>query len=71
MKGDTMKPLIDILEEERTLIQKLESIHHYTLKTDDPEILNALAGRKKAVEYNLDAVRDELREYVKALFDQS
>lgn len=70
MKGDVhMRPLIEILEDERTLTQKLESVHRYMLKTDDTEILDILYAQKEKIESNLGLVRVELREYIVELLD--
>ena len=70
MKGDTMRPLIDILEDERTLMQKLESVYRFMLKDDDPEILQILKAKKDNLERDLGLVRIELKEYIGDLFDQ-
>lgn len=64
MKGDTMRPLIEILEDERTLTQKLESIHRYMLRDDDSEVIDILMARKRAVERDLDTVHNELMDYI-------
>ena len=68
MKGDTMRPLIDILEDERTLMQKLESVCRFMLRDDDPEILDILNAKRKNLEQDLGLVRVELREYIGDLF---
>ena len=62
-----MRPLLDILEDERTLMQKLESVYRFILRDDDPEILTLLYGKKANLERDLDSVRSELREYVTEL----
>ena len=67
MKGDTMRPLIEILEDERVLMQKLESVYRYVVRTDDVETLDILDGQKKRVERDLEKVRNELRAYLYAL----
>lgn len=70
MKGDTMRPLIDILEDERTIMQKLESVYRFMLRDDDPEILRILKAKKDNLERDLDLVHVELREYIGDLFEQ-
>ena len=64
MKGDTMRPLIEILEDERTLLQKLESVCRYMLKTDDTDALDILMGQKKRIERELAKIHKELRRYL-------
>ena len=72
MKGDVhMRPLIEILEDERTLIQKLESVYRFMLKDDDAEILQILKAKKDNLERDLGLVRVELREYIGELFEGS
>ena len=59
-----MRPLIEILEDERELKQKLESIYRYLIKTDDYETVNILNEHRKRVEQDLSKVQNEMREYV-------
>lgn len=59
-----MRPLIEILEDERKLLQKLESIYRYMLRTDDTDTLDILTEQKKRVERELDRVHKELRRYL-------
>lgn len=62
-----MRPLIEILEDERTLMQKRESIMRYLVKTDDEELIDILTTRERIVKRDLDKTRDELREYITEL----
>lgn len=62
-----MRPLIEILEDERTLMHKLESIHRYLLRDDDLEVVDILMARKKKVDNELDTIRNELRNYIEEL----
>ena len=62
-----MRPLIEILEDERTLMQKLESVHRYMLRDDDPEILDILIVQKEKVERDINKVRTELLDYMEEL----
>lgn len=64
-----MRPLIEILEDERTLMQKLESVYRYMLKDDDPDVFDILKARKEVIERDLDKVHNELREYIAGLFE--
>lgn len=70
MKGDTMRPLIEILEDERTLCQRLDAVYRYLLKDDDPEVLEILYAQKEKVERQLDANRNELRDYIDDLLSK-
>ena len=63
-----MRPLMEILEDERTLMQKLESIYRYMLRDDDPELLSILHAKKENLERDLGLVRIELKEYIGDLF---
>lgn len=59
-----MRSLIEMLEDERTLMQKLESVHRYLLRTDDNETIDILIAQKKRVERDLGLIRNELKEYL-------
>lgn len=59
-----MRPLIEILEDERMLKHKLESIYRYLVKTDDFDTIAILEGQRKRIEKDVDKVRNEMREYV-------
>lgn len=63
-----MRPLIEILEDERRLMQQLETIYRYILRDDDPEFLSILTAKKNSIDSNLADVRTELREYVTIMF---
>lgn len=62
-----MRPLIEILEDERTLVQKLESIYRYYDRAPDKETFEILEAQIIRVDKDLDKVRNELREYVRGL----
>ena len=64
-----MRPLIEILEDERTLMQKLESIYRYLVRTDDGETIDILEGQRERVEQDLMKVQNEMREYVLRLLE--
>lgn len=59
-----MRPLIEILEDERMLKHKLESIYRYLVKTDDFETIAILEGQRKRIENDVNKVRNEMKEYV-------
>ena len=65
-----MRPLIDILEDERKIIQRLESIYRYLLRDDDPEMLELLYAKKNNLERDLGLVHIELKEYIGDLFNK-
>lgn len=62
-----MRPLIEILEDERKLLQKLESIYRYMTKIDDDETFDILAQQKKRIERDLDKIHRELCIYLENL----
>lgn len=64
MKGDTMRPLIEILEDERTLMQKMESVQRYLLKTDDTDTTDILYAQLERIERDLDNIHKELMAYI-------
>lgn len=59
-----MRPLIEILEDERTLLQKLESVYQLLIRSEDVELIQIITAKKKNVERDLDLVRIEIREYM-------
>lgn len=65
-----MRPLIEILEDERTLTQQLESVYRYMIKTDDIELLKIMKAKKERVERDLDKLHNEFRQYVEELFNK-
>jgi hypothetical protein len=66
-----MRPLIEILEDERAMMQRLESIYRYMLRDDDPEVFDILHAKKVKLERDLDVVRAELKDYMESLFRNS
>ena len=64
-----MRSLIDILEEERHLMQRLESISRYIFKDDDPEVRELLLAQRAKFKRELIDVRTELGEHIKQLLD--
>lgn len=62
-----MRPLIEILEDERTLTHKLESVFRYMMRTDDRETIDILKGQKQRVEGDLKMVRNEMKECLEEL----
>lgn len=66
-----MRPLIEILEDERVLNQKLESVYRYLMKTDDCETVDILEAQRERLERDLAKTRDELRWYILDLLKES
>lgn len=66
-----MRPLIEILENERMLVHKLESVYRLLFRDDDAEILGILYLQKDKIEHQLNEVRAELKDYIADLFNQS
>jgi hypothetical protein len=64
-----MRPLIEILEDERRLMYELERTCQYMIKTDDPETLETLKAKTKSLDYKLQAVRAEMKQYLWDLLD--
>ncbi len=63
-----MRPLMEILEDERLLMLKLDTIYQNMLRFHGPDVNDVLQARKKFVESDLEKVRNELREYIAVLF---
>lgn len=69
MRGDDlMRPLLEILEDERMLMLKLDTIYQNMLRFPDEEIHEVLRAKRTVVVDNLDSVRVEIREYFGELF---
>ena len=64
-----MRPLIEILEDERMLDLKLEALCRRLMKTSSYEDIELLYAKKDAIERDLNQVRDEIRYYFKQLND--
>ena len=64
-----MRPLIEILEEERTLMQRLESISRYLFKDDDPEVRDILLAQRAKFKRELIDVQTELGERLEQLME--
>lgn len=63
-----MRPLMEILEDERTLVLKTETIQQNMLRYHGPDVDDILKARMRFVERDLEKVRNELREYIAVLF---
>ena len=63
-----MRPLMEILEDERMLILKQDTIYQNMLRYSGPDVNNILMARKDIVDRDLDEIRNEIREYIAELF---
>ena len=63
-----MRPLMEILEDERALVLKAETIQQNMLRYHGPDVDDILKARMRFVERDLEKVRNELREYIAVLF---
>lgn len=63
-----MRPLMEILEDERNLMLKLETIHQNMLRYPGQDAYEVLTARKGFIERDLGKVRGELKEYIAELF---
>lgn len=64
-----MRPLIEILEDERLLMLKLDTIRQNEIRYPGTEASNILSTRKRIVKGDLNKIQDEIREYIEALFN--
>lgn len=64
-----MRPLLEILEDERMLTLKLDTIYQNMLRYPYEDTYELLDAKRVVVKRNLDGVRDEIREYINNLFE--
>lgn len=62
-----MRPLMEILEEERILMQRLESVSRYLFKDDDPEVQEILLAQRAKFKRELANVQAELGDRIEQL----
>lgn len=65
-----MRPLMEILEDERSLMLKLDTIYQNMIRYPGFEAMSVLDTRKRIVEGNLNEIRNELRKYIENLFEE-
>ena len=63
-----MRPLMEILEDERMLTLKLDTIRQNMIRYPGFEAAGILETRKRIVEGDLNRIRTELRDYIANLF---
>lgn len=66
-----MRPLMEILEDERMLMLKQDTIYQNMLRYNGSEVDKILFTRKDIVDRDLKHVRNEIREYIENLFNGS
>ena len=64
-----MRSLLDILEDERNLMQRLESISRYLFKDDDLEVRELLLAQRAKFKRELLDIQDELGDRIEQLLD--
>lgn len=63
-----MRPLMEILEDERSLMLKLDTIRQNMIRYPGFEAMKILETRKRIIDGQLIEIRDEIREYIEELF---
>lgn len=63
-----MRPLLEILEDERMLMLKQDTIYQNMIRYPGMEASNILNTRKRIVDGQLNQIRTEIREYIVELF---
>lgn len=66
-----MRPLMEILEDERMLMLKIDTIRQNMIRYPGLEAASVLEARKRIVESELTRIRDEIQEYISNLFKDS
>ena len=62
-----MRPLIEMLEDERKLMQQLESISRYLFKDDDPEVRDLLLAQRAEIKKELTKIQAEIGDKLEKL----
>ena len=65
-----MRPLLEILEDERMLVLKQDTIYQNMIRYPGMEASNILDTRKRIVDGQLNQIRGEIREYIVELFKE-
>lgn len=63
-----MRPLMEILEDERSLMLKLDTIRQNMIRYPGFEAMNILETRKRIIDEQLTEIRNEIRGYIEELF---
>lgn len=62
-----MRPLMEILEDERMLMLKLDTIYQNMIRYPYEDTHELLEAKRVSIKQNLDNVRVEMREYIKGV----
>lgn len=65
-----MRPLMEILEDERMLMLKQDTIYQNMLRYNGPDVDKILFARKDIVDRDLKRIRNEISEYITGLFTE-
>ena len=65
-----MRPLLEILEDERMLMLKQDTIYQNMIRYPGMEASSILDTRKRIVDGQLNRIRGEIREYIVELFKE-
>ena len=64
-----MRPLMEILEDERDLMLKIDTIRQNMIRYPGFEAAGMLETRKRIIEGELRKIQTEIREYIEILFN--
>lgn len=65
-----MRPLMEILEDERAIVLKLDTIEQNMKRYGGRDAQDILITRKENAELDLRNIRSEIREYLEDLFNE-
>lgn len=63
-----MRPLMEILEDERSLMLKLDTIHQNMARYPYEDVYEVLSAKRVITKRDLDNIQNEIREYIEELF---
>ena len=63
-----MRPLMEILEDERTLTLRLDTIYQNMLRYPYEDTYELLEAKRVIAKRDLDRIRAEIQEYIEELF---
>lgn len=63
-----MRPLMEILEDERSLMLRLDTIYQNMLRYPYEDTYELLDAKRAIAKRDLDRIQAEIREYIKELF---
>ena len=62
-----MRPLMEIMEDERMTMLRLESIDRQILRDSDPEVQDILFAQRTKFTRKLENIRSEMKQYIDEL----